>query len=260
MIYGLTVENILTGALIFVRVSAILFAMPFFGDAPTPVQIRILLGVALAFLMQAVVPANWLESLPQDPIAYAILVLREICIGLFLGFVARLAFDAIIMAASLVGFQMGFGVADLFMPDADMQMNAFTAFHRIVLMMIFLTLNLHHMYIDGMARTFTLIPAGGVLPDKDLGIFLIKMTSGVFTVAMQMAAPVLVALLFANTALGLVARTVPQLNVFTMSFPVGFFIGLFVYMACLPYYPEWAGGYFEQARLNMLETIKGLAP
>jgi flagellar biosynthetic protein FliR len=260
MIYGLTVESILTGALIFIRVSAILFATPFFGDSPTPVQVRLLLGVALAFLMQAAVPPSWLGTLPSDPIAYALLVFREICIGLFLGFVARLAFDAIIMAASIVGFQMGFGVADLFMPDADMQMNAFTAFHRIVIMMIFLSLNLHHMYIDGMARTFALIPAGGILPDKDLGLFLIKLSSGVFTVAMQLAAPVLVALMFANSALGLIARTVPQLNVFTMSFPVGFFVGLFVYAACLPFYPEWAGGYFQQARLHVLEAIKGLTP
>lgn len=260
MIYGLSVEMILTGALVFVRVSAILFALPFFGDSPTPMQVRILLGVAIAFFMHPMLPAGWIKSFPADAIEFSILVLREVCIGLFLGFVGRLAFDGLIMAASLVGYQMGFGTADLFMPDADVQMNAFTAMHRIVMMLIFLTLNLHHMYLDGIARTFAMIPAGAIVPSKDLGVFLIQATGDIFRVAVQLAAPVLVALMFANTALGLVARTVPQLNVFTMSFPVGFFVGLFVYMSCLPFFPQWADSHFIQARMDFLHTIKGLSP
>jgi flagellar biosynthetic protein FliR len=260
MIYGITVESILTAALVFIRIGAILFALPFIGDEPTPVRVRILLAVAMTFAMQGLVPSNWLLEFPQDPLLYILLVFKEVCIGLFIGFVARIAFDAIIMAASLVGYQMGFGAADLMMPDADVQMTAFTAFHRVIMVMIFLSLNLHHIYLDAIVRTFAMIPAGGIAPQMEMGRFLIDLTSGIFRVAMQLSAPVLVALMFTNTALGLIARTVPQLNVFTMSFPVGFFVGLAVYMACLPFFPGWVTQHFNASQEQILLTLKGIAP
>lgn len=260
MIYDLSVEVILRAALVFVRVAGILFTLPIIGDQPTPVRVRILLSVAMAFALQGIIPDNWLPVVPEDVLAFFLLVIKEICIGTFLGFVARLAFDSIVMAASLVGFQMGFGVADLIVPDAQMQMSAFSALHRIILVMIFLCLNLHHIYLDAIVRTFTMIPAGGIMPKNAMGSYLIHMTSELFKTSMQLSAPVLVALLFTNTALGLVARTVPQLNVFTMSFPFGFFVGLFIYASCLPFFPGWAADHFHDSKLEILQTLKGISP
>src|SRR6476661_7685008 len=149
MIYGLTVEAILTAALVFMRISAILYALPFFGDEPIPAQVRVLLGVALAFGLQSRVPSGWITTFPTDILPFTLLVVKEISIGIFMGFVGRLAFDAILLAASLVGYQMGFGTADLIYPGLNSQVSAFTAMHRSVMMLIFLSLNLHHIYIDG---------------------------------------------------------------------------------------------------------------
>ncbi len=260
MIYGLSVESILTAALVFTRISALLYALPFFGDEPIPAQVRILLGVALAFGFQSRVPAGWLTAFPTDMLPFTIMVVKEVSIGLFLGFVGRLAFDGILMAASLVGYQMGFGTADLIYPGLNTQVSAFTAMHRGVIMLIFLSLNLHHIYLDGIIKTFEFIPAGGAIPSREILPFLMRLTSGIFQVALQLSAPVLVALIFANSALGLAARTVPQLNVFTMSFPVGFFVGMCIYLACIPFFPEWTTRHFEMSRGYMHEMIKGLAP
>lgn len=260
MIYGLTVESILTGALIFIRISALMFALPFFGDEPIPAPVRVLLAVALAFGFSSRVPAQWVQEFPSDALPFMWMVVKEICIGLFLGWVAKLAFDGILMAASLVGYQMGFGTADLIAPGLTSQVSAFTALHRGVMMLIFLSLNLHHIYLDGIVKTFELIPAGGMLPSKDLAPFFISITGGIFRVAMQLSAPVMVALIFANLALGLAARTVPQLNVFTMSFPVGFFVGMLVYIACLPFFPEWTTEHFAISHAQIIKTIQGLKP
>ncbi len=260
MIYGLTVESILTGALIFVRISALLFALPFFGDEPIPVPVRVLLAVALAFGFSARVPETWIGALPSDAIPFIWMVIKEIAIGLFVGFIGKLAFDGILMAASLVGYQMGFGTADLIAPGLTTQVSAFTALHRGVMMLIFLSLNLHHIYLDGIVKTFELIPAGGIMPSKEMGSFLIQATSGIFQVAMQLSAPVLVALIFANSALGLAARTVPQLNVFTMSFPLGFFVGMIVYLACIPFFPGWTIEHFHLSHLQIIKSIQGLKP
>ncbi|MBC7658658.1 MAG: flagellar biosynthetic protein FliR [Chitinophagaceae bacterium] len=260
MIYDITVESILTGALIFVRISAMLYALPFFGDEPIPTPVRLILGVALAYGFHDRIPAQWGTVLPTDMFPFGIMVFKEVMIGLFVGFVGRLAFDGILMAASLVGYQMGFGTADLIYPGLGTQVSAFTAMHRGVMMLIFLSLNLHHIYLDGIIKTFDMIPAGAALPSKNLMPFFIQLTSGVFRVAMQLSAPVLVALIFANSALGLAARTVPQLNVFTMSFPIGFFVGMTIYMACLPFFPEWTLTHFELSQGYMIKTIQGLMP
>ncbi len=86
MIYGLTVIEILTGVLVFIRIGAILFALPFFGDGPTPVQVRILLAVALTLALYPLIPQPWVGRFPDDPLGFVVLIIRELCIGITIGF------------------------------------------------------------------------------------------------------------------------------------------------------------------------------
>ena len=158
--FGIPYEDALKGALIFLRVGGIFFTLPVFGDEPTPVRVRVLLSVAVAFMLYSVVMPKWFTGIPNDLIGLAIMGAKELMIGLMLGFVARVVFDGVIMAASVVGYQMGFGTANLLIPDAKIQMNSFTALHRIILMLIFLSLNLHHTYLTAIAESFRLIPSG----------------------------------------------------------------------------------------------------
>ena len=128
------------------------------------------------------------------------------------------------MAASFVGYQMGFGTANIMMPGSDTQMNAFTSFHRIFILLVFLSLNLHYIYLHAITKSFQIVPAGMGLPTGEFIQIILQSTSEIFKVSLQLAAPMLVALLFSMAALGLVARTVPQMNVFTLSFPLSFFV------------------------------------
>ena len=102
-------EDALKGFLIFLRVGGILFTLPIFGDEPTPVRVRVLLSVAIAFVVYPVVMPNWFTGFPNSVLGLVVMGIKELTIGLMLGFVARIVFDAIIMAASVVGYQMGFG-------------------------------------------------------------------------------------------------------------------------------------------------------
>lgn len=258
--FPIPVETILRGALIFVRVGGILFALPIFGDQPTPVRVRILLSVALSIGLLPIIPPEWGTKLPHDVLAMGMLVVKELVIGLLIGFVARAAFEGILMAASLVGYQMGFGTASLFMPDHGESLSSFTAFHRIVVVMIFLFLNLHHIFLKGIVDAFALIPDGGATLQAPVARILIETTAQIFTIGLQLSAPILVALLFTMAALGLVARTVPQLNVFVMSFPASFFVGLFIYVATLPLYPGWVESHFRETSDVISGVLHGLKP
>ena len=256
--FSIPLPDLLRAALVFIRVGSVIFALPLFGDSPVPVRVRVIFSLALSVCIFPLVPLNWGRDIPHEALPLSLVVFREIAIGLVLGFVARIAFDGLLMAAAIVGYQMGFGTANLFVPDAGEQLNGFTAFHRIIMLLIFLTLDFHHGFIIAISNTFKYIHAGGAYLQGDFMSFFIDLTAEIFLTSIQLAAPILVALMFAMTALGLVARTVPQMNVFTLSFPFSFFIGLAIYAATLPLFPPFLNDHFINSERLILEAMAGL--
>ncbi|MFW7381832.1 MAG: flagellar biosynthetic protein FliR [Oligoflexus sp.] len=258
--FNLPYQVALEGALVFIRVSGILFAMPVFGDQSTPIRVRILLSAAIAFLIYPMIESHWVRDFPKDLLGFFVLVLKELMIGLLIGYVAKLAMEALTAAATIVGFQMGFGMANMVMPNADYMMDAFTAFHRSLIILFFLALDLHHIYISAIVDTFRAIPSGEAIFRAEIGSYLIRITSDLFIIAIKLAAPVLIALLFAMAALGLIARTVPQVQVFVLSFPISFFIGLLVYIATIPFFPQWIKLHFSVNQQQIFTIIRGMIP
>jgi flagellar biosynthesis protein FliR len=247
-------DYIMHALLIFVRVGAIIFFLPIFGDGPVPVQIRIGISICIAVIFLPLIPVTEMGNLALVPLTFVLI--KESLVGLVIGFIARLVFDSIIMAASIVGYQMGFGMANLLMPDAAMQMSSFTALHRILVILLFFSLNLHHIFFDAIAKSYKVVPVGGVNFQQDaITSSMVELSANIFTISLQLAAPVLVGLLFTMAALGLIARTVPQMNVFTLSFPISFFVGLAIYAASLSFYPEWLIENFGQTRGHILDSL-----
>jgi flagellar biosynthetic protein FliR len=254
-------NELLTGAAIFVRVTGIIALLPIFGEGSVPVRIRIFLSIALAIGMFSTVPYQYTSTIAlqlADPVVFAFTVAKELLIGVVIGFSSKLAFDGIVMAAGIISVQMGFSTSAIFMPGSDMESNGFSALHRIIVILVFLSLNLHFMYLASIAESFRLIPIGFAWPSGGLIEMLVISSGGIFVTALQLAAPLLVGLLFATAALGVISRTVPQANVFVMSFPVSFFVGLLLYMAILPLFPGWLSEYFSAKHVEVLAAIKGL--
>lgn len=253
-------NQLLVGALAFLRIGGIVFALPVTGDPPTPLRTRIMLSIAITIGMYSAIPASYAPVMANEALVVVSLVLRELLIGVVIGYLGRMAFDGMVMAASVVASQMGFGTSNLFLPDSTQAMDSFTAFHRLVLMLLFFTLQLHHVFFSAIADTFRLIPCGGATLHNALGPMFIQITGGIFAVALQLAAPLLVALLFSMAALGLVSRVVPQMNVFTTSFPVSFALGLVVYVATFPFFPAWMQGHFLNNQDYLAAAIRGMKP
>lgn len=250
--------TLLGGALAFLRIGGILFALPVFGDSPTPPRARVLAALALTFGLYPSLPPTWAPDLTAGLLPLAGIVMREVLIGLVVGFFGRVAFDGLMMAASVVSYQMGFGTAGLFLPDYSERMDGFSAFHRMIVMLIFLSLGLHQVFIGAIADSFRLIPGGTATLNGSLGVMVLKLTAGMLAIAVQLAAPILVALLFTMAALGLVARTVPNLNAFLLSFPASFAIGLVIYLATLPFFPGWMRSHFLDVQEQMIGAMRAL--
>ena len=121
-------------------------------------------------------------------------------------------------------------------------------------------LGFHHVFIRAMADTFQWIPLGKATFDVNLAKAAIKDTQDIFAIAVRFASPVLISLLFTTAALSLLARVFPQLNIFTLSFPLSFFVGLSVYLASLPFFPDHLASYYEEYSIFLMSFLKTLRP
>jgi flagellar biosynthetic protein FliR len=260
--FPIDTNQILTATAVFLRVLGIITLLPLFGEGGVPLRVRIIISVALSFGIYPLIPANY-ANLVHEAVrigfsAIALLIAKELLIGVVIGFCAKLAFDGIVMSAYIVGIQMGFNTSNIFLPDSTDATNGFSAMHRILIILIFLSLNMHHIYLTSIYDTFRIIPIGFAMPSAGLAEVMIQTSAAIFMTALQLAAPTLVGLLFATAALGLISRAVPQANVFVLSFPVSFFTGLIIYMAMLPMLPGWLRGHFIGSQEQMMTAISTL--
>lgn len=260
--FPIDTDQILTGAAVFLRITGIVTLLPLFGEGGVPVKIRLMLAAALAVGIYPLLPASYIavvrEAIMGGVISLSFLILKEMLIGFVLGYSAKLAFDGIVMAANVVGIQMGFNTSNIFLPDSGETTNGFSALHRLLVVLVFLSLNMHHIYLTSINDSFRLIPIGFAWPSSSLADIMIQLSASLFVTALQLAAPTLVGLLFATAGLGLISRAVPQANVFVLSFPVSFFTGLFVYMAMLPMLPGWLRGHFLGSQTQMMAALAAL--
>jgi flagellar biosynthetic protein FliR len=256
----LNIDQLMTAAVAFLRIGGIMFIIPFFGEMNVPLKVKVLLSVAVSMTIVPLLPTNWVSGLSFEVLPITVLILKELFIGLIIGFTAKLAFEGLLLASSMVSYQMGFGVSNLIAPGTDVQLDAFSSMHRVVVILLFLSLNLHHLFFSAVVQTFEYIPAGQSFLNAEIGTHLIETTGNIFSTAVQLAAPVVVALLFATAGLGLVARAVPQMNVFSMSFPISFMIGIVIYIASTPFFPSWLRDHHIESTAAVFQSIKGMTP
>lgn len=260
--FPIDTDQILTAAAVFLRITAIISLLPLFGEGAVPVRARIMLSAALSVGIYSILPPGFNRGMHEAMTGIgplAILIIKEVMIGMVIGYAAKLAFDGIVMAANIVGIQMGFNTSNIFLPDSGHEStNGFSALHRLLVILVFLSLNMHHIYLNSIMDSFRLIPLGFAWPTAPLHNIMISVSASIFVTALQLAAPTLVGLLFSTAALGLISRAVPQANVFVMSFPVNFFTGLFIYMAMLPMLPGWLRDHFATSQTNLMTALAAL--
>ncbi|MFZ5861428.1 MAG: flagellar biosynthetic protein FliR [Nitrospirota bacterium] len=237
--------------LVLARVAAILAAIPVVGGLSVPNIIKVWLAVAVAL---ALVPVVAPAATAVDPWSAGIGLLGETMIGLAIGLAIRLVFAAVDMGAELAGLQMGFGLAMVFDPSSGRQVSLISQLYGVVTMLVFFAINGHHFVFHALAESFHRVPAVGFYPGAGLIDGLMRLTSGMFATALQVALPVVAALLLASAALGILGRVVPQMNVLLMSFPVTMGVGLLVVGASLSLF---VGLFADQVRA-LDGTLNGL--
>jgi flagellar biosynthetic protein FliR len=241
--------------LIFLRVGSILMTMPIFKGKSIPVLFKV--GLALATSM-ALFPILKLENFPAftDLAPFAIGIVREILLGISIGLAVNFIFTGLQLAGQLVGYQMGMAVARVMDPSTNRQIPLLGQFNELFALLIFISINAHHWFIRALAESYQLVPPFGFRISGSLIEQLVGMAGNMFVIAVKLGAPVIAVLLLTSIAFGLIARTVPQMNVFFVAMPLKIAVGLLFMGFCLPYFSSFLKTTFSRLGDTIMLLLK----
>jgi flagellar biosynthetic protein FliR len=221
-----TPEQVGAFLFVFLRLGAMIAVIPIFGDRPVLLRVRAGLSLLVAFLVFPSVDPAPVRLAAENGVVLAVSMAAEVLVGVILGFAVRCVFAGIQYAGEIVGLQMGLSVASVIDPVTSSQESIVAEFQYLMALVIFLVADGHHALFLAVSESFRVIPLGAVHFPGTLVQVIFEWTRGVFVIAVKIGAPVMAVLIFTNVALGIVARTVPQINVFLMGFPLQIAAGL----------------------------------
>jgi flagellar biosynthetic protein FliR len=217
--------------LVTMRVAGMVVFAPVFGSEAVPLRVRLLVSVAMGLgvvgglARPVAMPPTWLDA--------GMGLGCEFVIGSAIGYAARLIFVGVELGAFHVGNQMGLALAEVADSTKAEESSATGGLFRLLALVVFLAIGGHRSMIGGLMMTFEAVPPLGSLAGESLLAPVVAMLGASFVLALKVAAPVLIALLLATVAMGLLHRTVPQFNLLSTGLPVRAMLGLLVLAATL---------------------------
>lgn len=237
------------------RILAVIIQVPVIGGNSVPNLVKIGLGFLLATVLlvwQPVGPA----APPMALAGFGLAIGRELLIGTLAGFSAVLTFAALQIAGEMMGLVSGFAASRIINPALDTSGSAINQFFFLVAILYFLVIDGHHAFLIALQRTFTLIPLNVPLPDLTAAR-LLTLSSGLIATGIQMALPVIGALLLTDLTLGLLARVAPQMQVFFLGVPLKVGVSLIALAVSLALVLPSLVDLYRAMSLRMLELLGG---
>lgn len=239
--YGLHIDlfrHLLIGGLIFTRIFIMTMFIPFFGARPIPGRVRVSLSVALMIFFFSPVSAMAKGELPTAGTVIFTLFFKEVLFAILLGFAAGMVFYGIQAAGNVVDNQRQLANAQIFNPAVGAQVSLFGIFFYQLSIVLFILIGGHRMILGALGHSFETVPVLG-FPNIHQGVqpileLMMHLAADTLVIALQLAAPVLVAIFIADIILGLTNRVAPMVNVFEMGFNIKGFLGVLLVYLSLP--------------------------
>lgn len=240
----------------FCRIAGVFALLPGIGGGEVPVRTRVALSAAITVLL--------LPTLPPppviDPLAGSglLLVAREMIIGLATGLLVMIVFNAITLAGESIAITMGLGFALMNDPRNGTQVPTVSQFYLLLGTLLFFALDGHLAVLALLGNSFSLLPIGTPI-GADAPWRLIEFAGVIFSGALAVALPALVAMLTVNLAMGVMTRAAPQLNLFSVGFPVTMLVGFVALLVTLPSFGVRSSALFDTA-LQAVASWLGAMP
>lgn len=243
--------------LLFIRISGFTVVAPIFSSKNVPPYIKIGFSLTIAYILYPLF-YNAETKIPESILPYSIVLFEEFAVGLVIGLSSAMIFYAIQGAGNILDMQIGFGIVNIFDPLSGQQLPLVGNFKYMLALLVFLATNGHHVLIAALTESFKLIPVTGVVFHTELAGIFVDMVIELFVIALKISLPVLVALLLTDMALGVLARTMPQMNVFIVGLPGKIIVGIFVLSLALPAYVAFLEVVFNGMYSNIYHLMANL--
>lgn len=240
-----------TSLLIFVRITSFVISAPIFSGRQIPAPLKIGLSAMLTILCVGVVK-DPVQSVSNGTLV--LLILKEFFVGIVLGMAANIMFYSVQFAGTLIDVQTGFSMATLFDPTSQTTMQLTGRFKNILAILFFFATDAHHLLIQGILASFDWVSVNDAVPawmDGRISTFFLMCVKQMFVLGFMMAIPILGTLLIVDVALGIIARTVPQMNIFAIAPPLKIILYFLLYSFVLP-------GFFYLLKIlieNMVDSM-----
>ena len=246
--------------LVLTRTSGIFFVSPFFGSQNIPVQIRAATAFVMAVLTFPILVGEMTIETPETIAMFTALVIQELFIGWLIGFVGYVVLAAITMSGKIMDMQVGFTIAQVMDPTSHEQSPLIGSFLYNLTIIYFLAVNGHHMIVAALIESFRAVPINELTWHSSIADFIINLTNGIFLTGMKIAMPVTFSILITNVGMGILARTMPQMNIFVIGVPMHLIIGTAMLALLMPFYVLFLDVMFDDMYANISTAIKLLAP
>jgi flagellar biosynthetic protein FliR len=237
----------------FFRISAVFAVMPVLGGSEVPVRVRVALAFAITILVFPVLDTASMPVLPALSAEAMVVTLQQILIGVATGLMVLMVFNAVLVAGESIAVTMGLGFALMNDPVNGIQVPTVSQFYLVIATLLFLALDVHHAVLGLVVDSFVWLPVGQPLATDSMWA-LANWSAMVFKGALAIALPALAAMLAANLAMGVMTRSAPQLNLFSVGFPVTMTIGFFAILVTLGGFGETFGRLLE----DMMPDIRAV--
>jgi flagellar biosynthesis protein FliR len=246
-------QHVIGFFLVLARVGPLFIVAPLFSSKMFPPRARGVAAVALAVGLSPLAMKD--QHVPTDALSLAGLVGKEALVGFAFAFTISVLFAAVSVAGSFLDTLIGFSYGGLVDPVNGNQSSVLSQLYTLVGVMVFIAIGGEAWMVQGLAKTYDLVgitelPALGALVGGAQHTF-----ASVFVSAVELAAPVMIALIITDAGFGVVSRVMPQLNVFAVGFPAKILVGFLIVAASLPFVAGWIGNQLQASVMSALQTI-----
>lgn len=253
MIEQLDRNTIVGFLLVLSRVSPLFLLAPPFNSTMVPMRARAIIATGIAIGISPLALHG--QHIPSDAMQITELALKEIIIGLSFAMAIACLFAAVDTAGSLIDSQIGLSYGSLINPVDNTQSGSISQLYSMVGILVFIAIDGESWVIRGLAKTYEMVPMLALPSLSKLTASVVSAFTGIFGAALEVAAPVLLALILTDVAFGVVSRVVPQLNIFAVGFPVKIIVGLLVVAAALPFMGGW---FYDQMQRSVETGLSGI--
>lgn len=253
-----TIENMEYCLMVIARVSAFVMTAPFFNYNSIPARMKAAISIMLSILVIQIHPPAAISY--TGMIGYSILVVKEIVVGLILGFMCNLCMHIVNFAGQLMDMEMGLSMANMFDPATNVQITVTGNIYNYFMMLLLVVTNMHYYIIRAVFDSFAYFNVGEAVYRGSLKDIMVDFMANYFIIAFRIVLPIFCCMLIINVVLGVLARAAPQMNMFVVGIQIKVLAGLAMLVVLVQTLPTVSDFIFSEMKDVMSQVIRSFTP